>query len=353
MKKVILVTPHMPPTAGGPSIHAKKLLDHFSTAPNPPSQMKGIQISLFNFEKYKKYPSGIRHLLAFFSIFKKSVGKDTILALDGFTVALPSIFVGKILRKKVIIRVGGDFIYEQFLNLKQVDFLNFYKNFNLHKKFFSWKLYLKYLVQKFVLQNADEIIFNTSWQRNIFQQHYKLSPKLYVVENPVEAIESKVYENAKVNDSFLEKVNSQKYIFTSITRDIPYKNLKRLKKVFSEMGENYFLETEQGSRESCLKRISLSRAYICASISDISPNQVQEALSLKIPIIISKYTGITEYIEKQGVAKVVDPFDENDIKNALLEMCDESKYLEYKKNLENFKWPQTWESLFEQYKEIL
>jgi glycosyltransferase involved in cell wall biosynthesis len=340
MKKVLLVTPHLPPTAGGPSIHAKKLMTHFN-------------FPIFNFEKYKRLPSGVRHVFAFFDIFVKVIGKDTILALDGFTVALPSIFVGKILCKKVILRVGGDFVYEQSLYKKEVDLETFYKNFSDYQKLFPKTLYLKYLVQSYVLKNADAIIFNTSWQKDICKDHYKLSSDLYVIENPVEPIDKNIYENANVREEFDLALEKNKNIFTSITRDIPYKNIKRLKKVFDELGEQYHLETQQGSWESCLKRISFSRAYICASLSDISPNQVQEALSLKIPVIISKYTGITQYLQNAGVARVIDPFDEQDIRNAILEMCDDNKYSFYKNNLENFSWPQTWETLYKQYQEIL
>lgn len=332
----------MPPTAGGPATHAKRLVEHFG-------------YRLFNFEKYKKFPSGIRHLFAFIDIFFKSFDNSTILALDGFTVALPSIFVGKLLRKKVILRVGGDFIYENFLYTKEVNFEEFYNNFAACKKIMPIKLYLKYLVQKLIMQNADGIIFNTEWQKNIFAKHYNLKQNLFVVENPVEPIGTRVFDNAVTNNNFENALQDNKFIFTSITRDIPYKNQRRVKEVFEKisMGIVPHFEHKQGTHESCLKRISLSRAYICASISDISPNQVQEAISLKIPVIISKYTGITKILKEAGVARVVDPFDLEDIEQAILEMCDDEKYLKYKNNLEKFVWPQTWNTLFAQYESIL
>lgn len=356
MKKIdiLLATPMMPPTPGGPATHAKKLFDHFGW-------------TLFNFEKYKYYPSGVRHLLAFFEIFKLSKKVDIILALDGFTVALPAVLAGKITGKKVILRVGGDFIYENFLYLKETDFESFYNNFSENKKLMGWKLYIKYLVQKLVLENCYGIVFNTKWQKEIFEKHYNLKEKkLYVIDNPIEPISKEIYENEKLNPEFENAVKEKKFIFTSITRDIPYKNLTRIKKVFSELestgslpygeGRGGALETTQGSWSSCLKRISLSRAYICASISDIAPNQVQEALSLGIPIIISKYTGITAQLAKIGLARVIDPFDEQDIKNAIIEMCDDKIHNQYLINIAKFNKEnnnQTWEKLFRQYEEII
>lgn len=359
MKKNLLATPMMPPTPGGPATHAKKLFDHFGW-------------TLFNFEKYKNYPSGIRHLLALFEILSLSKKTDIVFALDGFTVALPAVLIGRITGKKVILRIGGDFIYENFLYTKETDYESFYKSFNNNKKQMGWKLYFKYLVQKFVTQNCYGIIFNTNWQKEIYERHYNLKEKkLFVIENPIEPISKDIYENEKLSTEFENALKQNKLIFTSITRDIPYKNLTRLRKVFKEIselestsslslgkgwGEGLHLETTQGSWPSCLKRISLSRAYICASISDISPNQVQEALSLGIPIIISKYTGITKELEQKGVARVIDPFDETDIQNAIIDMCNDVIHNQYLINIAKFNKEnnnQTWEKLFDQYQEII
>ncbi len=339
MQKVLLATPHMPPTPGGPSIHAKKLAEHF-------------KFTLFNFEKYKKFPTGLRHIFAFIEIFLKSFGKEKILVLDAFTVALPSIFVGKLLNKEIILRVGGDFVYEQFLYTKEVDFESFYKNFHEYKKVFPKKMYIKYLIQKFVLQNAGKIIFNTEWQKNIFAKHYNLKREnIFVIENPVEEIDKNIFENEKYE-------NNSKYIFTSITRGIPYKNQNRVKLAFKNLQQKQsdkeiYFEDKKGSWENCLKKISVSRAYICASISDIAPNQVLEAVSLKIPIILTKYSGFTNIFEQAGIAKIVNPFSVEEIENAILEMCDEEKYKFYKNNLQKFSWPQNWNSLYAQYEKIL
>jgi glycosyltransferase involved in cell wall biosynthesis len=354
MSNILLATPMMPPTPGGPATHAKKLFDHFGW-------------TLFNFEKYKNFPSGIRHILAFFEIFQLSKRADIIFALDGFTVALPAVLVGRITGKKVILRIGGDFIYENFLHIKEADYESFYRSFNNNKKQMGWKLYFKYLVQKFVTQNCYGIIFNTNWQKKIFEEHYSLKDKkLFVIENPIEPISKEIYENEQLSPEFENAIQENKFIFTSITRDIPYKNLTRLKRVFSKLESTFTspegggwegaLETTQGSWPSCLKRISYSRAYICASISDISPNTVLEALSLGIPVIMTKYCGLTEQLKDTGVVRLVDPFNEQDIQNAIIEMCDDVIYNQYMINIQKFNKEhsnQTWEKLYRQYQEII
>lgn len=233
MSKILIATPMMPPTPGGPATHAKKLYEHFalkSSFEGGAHERKRVaeDVGLFNFEKYKKYPSGIRHLCAFLEFLFTFRKYDLVIALDAFTVALPAVVAGRMIGKKVILRVGGDFVYENFLFTKEVTFEEYYNNFSRCRKLMGRSLYIKYLVQKFVLENCYGIIFNTSWQRDIYLKHYNLPKKVFVVENPVESIPKQIYENEVYE-------NSHRYIFTSITRDIPYKNLTRLKRVFSEL----------------------------------------------------------------------------------------------------------------------
>lgn len=335
MKKILLATPMMPPTPGGPSTHAKKLYDFF-----------GEQSTLFNFEIYKSYPSGVRHMLTFFAFinplstyyFRKF---DAIFALDGFTVALPAVIAGKLLNKKVILRIGGDFIYENFLYTKEVNIIEFYENFYVYKKQMSWGLYVKYLVQKYVLENCCGIIFNTDgWQEQIYKNHYKLPKNIWNISNPSPSPKGR-------GESVLSGVKK----FVAITRDIPYKNISRIKKVCERLGVE--LETKQRSHDEVLKTLSNAYAYINASLSEISPNQVLEATRFQLPIIITKYSGITDYLVKSGVAITVEPTDQKDIEEKIKYLLDDNNYQKIKENYKNFKWSQTWDSMFLEYQKIV
>ena len=139
-----------------------------------------------------------------------------------------------------------------------------------------------------------------------------------------------------------------------------FKNQKKVIEAIElakEQFENIYFENQLGSWDSCLKRISLSRAYICASISDISPNQVLESLSLGIPVIMTKHSGFYELLKDKNVARFIDPFKVEDLRDAIIEMCHDDIYNLYKKSLEEFNqnssWPETWESLFKKYEIII
>ncbi len=263
--------------------------------------------------------------------------------------ALPAVIAGVLLRKKVILRIGGDFIYENFLFKKELNILDFYQNFPSYKKQMGWSLYVKYSVQKFVLENCYGIVFNTDgWQEKIYRTHYRLPKHIWNIPNPVD----------KVEMSRLDRVNlsseNKKKIFVAITRDIPYKNISRLKRVFGELNnQDIILETKQRSHAEVLDTLANAFAYLNVSHSEISPNQVLEAVQFQLPIIITKYSGITDYLVNSGVAVAVEPTNEQDIKEKIKYILNLENYQRIKDAYKNFIWPQTWNSLFKQYESIV
>lgn len=346
-KKFLIATPMLPPTAGGPATHAKKLSEFFG------AKNDQYLIKLFNFESLNKLPTGIRHFFAFIKIFFNSIGTKVVFAFDGFTVALPSVLVGKILNKKVILRIGGDLVHEQFVESNLVSMDTFYEKLKSKEVVLDKKLGFKLKVQKYIYANAYGIIFTTEWQKNIYQKFYVLPKNIWVINNPIEKINQDVYKNIPYE-------KKSELTFTSITRPVAFKNQTKVKDAINFAKEKFpqiYFESELGSWESCLKRISVSRAYICGSISDISPNQVLESLSLDVPVIMTKNSGFYDLLKDKNIVRFVDPFDVQDIKNAIEEMCDENVWQIYKQHtqmfLEKNLWPETWDSLFVKYERII
>ena len=331
----------LPPTLGGPGIHAKKLYEYFSAGHNHASD-------IFVFEKLNKYGAGIRHAIAFFQILTKSRGAEIILALDGFSVALPAILVGAMTRKKVMLRIGGDLVHEQYVEQSPVDMESFYKNLQEKKLQLSKKLRIKLYVQEYIIKNADGIIFTSNWQKNIYSSFYSLPKNTWVVQNPVE------YEEVSLEKQ--EESSKSEKIFLSASRDVEFKNIKTLKKAFAEVARlrtDILLDTNISSREELLKRMLNARCYVNVSLSDISPNTVLDAIALRLPIILTKNTGLYETLKDSGVCRFIDPFNQADIESAIIEMCDEQIWSSYEQASRSFRWPQTWETLFLEYEKAL
>jgi len=172
--RILIATGITFPEVGGPSKYAKNLAEEF--------EKNGFKVKLLSYNFERKLPPGIRHLFYFFRIFLRSFFSNLIIGLDIFSTGFPAVLSAKILKKKIILRVGGDFLWETYVektgNLITVE--DFYKN----KPKLPFKFKLIAFLQKWTLKNASALAFNTQWQRNFLIEIYNLNPqRTFVIEN--------------------------------------------------------------------------------------------------------------------------------------------------------------------------
>ena len=103
--RVLVATPLYPPDIGGPATYTTLLegrLPH-----------EGIEVTVHIFTKVKKYPTGIRHLVYFWQLFRAAKQCDLVYALDPFSVGLPARVAAFLRHKPCVVKVVGDFAWEQ------------------------------------------------------------------------------------------------------------------------------------------------------------------------------------------------------------------------------------------------
>ena len=83
MAKILITTGIYPPKIGGPAQYAKNLKLAFE------SQGNTIAVKTYNLENY--LPTGFRHAYFFLKIIPKILSSDWVLALDTFSVGLPTV----------------------------------------------------------------------------------------------------------------------------------------------------------------------------------------------------------------------------------------------------------------------
>lgn len=329
--KILIATGIYPPDIGGPAIYAKKLNEEFNKA--------GHETSLLCYNKEKKMPTGIRHLWFFFRVLKGLPHCDLVLALDTFSVGLPAILAAKILKKKCFLRVGGDFLWESYVEEKQtpVTLSAFYNNFPK----LNFKLNLIYILSKYILKNSQAVIFNSDWLRKIFIGHYKLEEsRCLVVEN---------YFGEKIISSGFKKKN---YLWTG--RDIYLKNLNILKQAFTEAKKitpEIILDLYTNlKQEELLEKIQDCYAVILPSLSDVAPNFIIDAFRLGKPFIMTKESGYYELFKDVGL--FANPLDIEDLKNKILFLAREDNYFEYQNKVNNFRIERGWPLVAQEFLKI-
>lgn len=329
--KILIATGIYPPDIGGPAQYAKHLAEEFSR------QGHKVKVAAYNFEK--KLPVGIRHCFYFLKIIPAVLKTDLIIALDMFSVGLPAVLAAKIFGKKTIIRVGGDFLWETYV--EKTGNLITLKDFYFQKPKLPLKHKFIALFQKFALRNAGVLAFNTSWQKELFQDVYDLDAlKTFVIEN---------YYGEKS-----EGVEPKEKNFLFGGRRIKFKNLKILQKIFEEFeGESGEIKLEiinNLSHGDLLEKIKHSYALIVPSISDFAPNFIIEGLIANRPFILTKNCGLTDKLRDIGI--FIDPFSKDDIKSKILFLADGKNYLEYKNRIKSFNFTHFWHEIASEFLDI-
>lgn len=335
--RILIATGIFPPDVGGPAIYAKNLADEFAG--------RGYEVKVLAYRLERKLPIGIRHFFYFLRVVLNMWKTDLIIALDIFSVGLPAVLAGKIFSKKTILRVGGDFLWETYVEatgdlIKLTDFYKKQPAFPLKFKIISF-------LQKFVLKNASALAFNTNWQKDFFQKYYNLdAKKTFVVENfyPV--------KNKISDGTGGEKLNEKVFIW--IGRKVKLKNLEILERAFAKAKKTRLdieLEiSENIPHEELIEKMEKSYAVILPSISDVAPNFVIEAIGLNKPFILTKETGLFGKLKDIGI--FIDPFDEEDIKEKILFLSENGNYKEYQKKVSGFNFTHSWREIADEFLKI-
>ena len=330
--KITIATGVYPPEIGGPSEYARELFSVLTA--------KGHDVKVVTYGNLKKFLTGFRHILYFFRLVMQAYNTKYIITLDTFSTGLPAVLFSKLFRKKIVIRVGGDFLWESYVNrTHQMIFMSeFYKE----KRKYSLKEKIIFHLTRFVFRNSNALVFNTDWQRKIMMEPYCLDiEKTYVIENaylPVEVVD-----------------NSQSYpkIFLSPTRDSYVKNKKRLKEAFDLIKTKHhdiILDTEIVTHQEMVGKISKSYVVLATSLSDVSPNLVSYALESSIPVIITNDTGMKDRLK--GMAIFVDPLSTEDITLAIEKMLNSEIYQSLRNNIINSTYRHSWNEIAQEFLDL-
>lgn len=329
--KILIATGIYPPDIGGPAQYVKNIEEVWK------DQVHNVKVASFRFEK--KLPTGIRHIWYFFRLLFDMVGSDMIIAMDTFSAGVPAVIAAKILRKKIIVRTGGDFLWEAYVERAGdlVLLRNFYKTC---MKKLSRKERVIFRLTRYMLAHSNGVVFSTAWQREIFTSAYGLdSEKTHIVEN---------YYGKKEESS--EPVAKN---FVASARPLKWKNAKHLREAFAlakEENGDLKLEEKNCVFEEFMRKIAHCYAVILVSLGDISPNMILDAVRHNKPFILTKETGL--YDKLKGVGLFVDPEDANDIKEKILFLADDENYRVTVDKVSAFTFTHSWQDICDELMEI-
>lgn len=158
--KITIATGLYPPEIGGPATYAAMLESELPA--------HGFKINTVPFGWVRKYPKIIRHAVFAWKLWSESKNTEAIYALDSISVGVPALFIAKIRRVPFLVRLGGDYSWEQGrMRFGITDTLD---DFLTKKTTWPWQVKLLAWVQTYIVSRAQRVVVPSKYLKSVVEK---------------------------------------------------------------------------------------------------------------------------------------------------------------------------------------
>ncbi len=287
----------------------------------------GHSVEVVPFAPSRKYPKVIRHINYFFRILKALQKNDLVFAQDVLSVGLPSLIAAAVLNKPLVVRVPGDYAWEQSSQRYGVkDSIDEFQN-----KKYSWQVELLRSLQKCVVRHAKQVVTPSDYFNRLVCGWGVKPEKVTTIYNGV----SFDFEIAPI-------AKSSNPMIVSVGRLVPWKGFATLIKIMKDLPQWHLVIIGSGpdkdilqtliDKENLSNRVRLlgsrkrSEVLDWCGVADVFvlnthfesfSYQIVEAMSVGVPVISTNIGSIPELIESGREGLLFNPDDVVGMKNAI------------------------------------
>lgn len=171
--KILIATGVYPPDIGGPATYSKLLVDKLPG--------RGVDATAFSFGNVRRVPKIFRHFIYTLRLLWHGRAADIIFAQDTFSVGLPAMIVSFILGKTFLLRIPGDYAWEQSNRFGVHDSMQEFQN-----KRYGFRIESMRRVQRLVANQADKVIVPSRSFTQIVRSWVKNPEKIIAIYNGVD-----------------------------------------------------------------------------------------------------------------------------------------------------------------------
>lgn len=323
--KILVTTPLLPPEIGGPATYTPEMVQRLKTnheitvlafADNP--EPLGVPLHTIA----KKQNIALRMTKFFYKTFRLGLLNDLIYAQNAMSAGLPSVIIGKIIKKPVVVKFVGDAAWENaFREGKTKKLLEEF----LKKPDAGSLISIRQKIQHFVFKKSKAIVVPSEYLKRLLTVYYHLPEnKIFTIYNAAEENKTNNERNPKPNQ-----------ILTT-GRLVPWKNVdeiilavKILSKEISDIklviaGEGPELENLKNLAENLSVKDKViftgkvprtetrnlrnqSEIFILNSTYEGLPHTVLSSFSASIPVIATNIPGTNEAVYDGETGLLVPP----------------------------------------------
>jgi glycosyltransferase involved in cell wall biosynthesis len=330
--RLLIATPLYPPETGGPATYVRALERGLPE--------HGDTVEVVKFGEVRHLPRIIRHLRYFFRILRAGMKADMILALDPVSVGLPAALAAGLLRKPFVVKVVGDYAWEQGVQRAAMDAT--LDEFVLMDRVPLLVSILR-TVQKFVARSARVIIVPSVYLKSI------------VITWGIEPARIEVIPNAvSVDTARLGMYDLPPHAIVTSGRLVPWKGMRGLIDALALVRNDVpdatlviigdgperanleayaektvpdavrFLGTR--TRMETLGYVKAAHAYVLNSTYEGLSHALIEALLLRKPIITTAVGGNPELIRDAENGVIVGSGDTPELARAIVRVLTDKEF---------------------------
>jgi len=309
MMKLVIATPLYPPEIGGPATYAKLLVDGLPGKGMDSTGSPQVEVELVKFNDVRHLPKIIRHYAYYRRVLAAARNADIVLALDPVSVGLPAMRAAMKARKPFVVKIVGDYAWEQgrqrFGVTQMLD--EFVKTKHVP---FSVRVFRR--IQARVARSATRVIVPSNYLKNIVAAWGIQPKKIEVIYNAmshetpgtvpksVKKLSRPLVVTAgrlvpwKHMDGVIDAVAQTSLISLAIVGDGPER--AALARRASEKLSGRATFTGMLSHKDTLAVVKSADVFVLNSSYEGLSHQLIEALALGVPIIATDVGGNPEVI---------------------------------------------------------
>lgn len=338
--KVLLATGLYPPEIGGPATYAKMLEEQLS--------QHGFLLEVLPYGEVRQLPKLIRHFAFAKRLFALAKEADVIYALDPVSVGLPAWLVSVLRRKPLMLRLGGDYAWEQ--GQQRFGLTASLDAYTANHRRAPLPVRLLAAVQSFVARRAVRVIVPSQYLKSIVSTWGVEEQRLVVIYS---ALFPLVVEESKTD--LRKQFSFNNFVIISIGRLVPWKGFAALIDVIAALrkeGKDVSLVIAgDGPDEGALKEriqqlklenqvrmvgrlskdalgatIKAADAFVLNTGYEGLSHQVLEVMDLNVPVVTTNIGGNPEII-RDGVTGLLVSYNDKEALSAAISRLYEHEQL--------------------------
>lgn len=330
--RLLIATPLYPPESGGPATYTALLERYLPT--------HDLQVKVVPFGPVRRFPTGIRHLIYLKTILRHGRHNDLILALDPVSTGLPALLAARILRKPFVVKVVGDFAWEQ--GTQRFGITAPLDKF-VHQKLVSLPVTLLRAVQTHVAKSARAVIVPSAYLKGIVSAWGVPADKIHIIHNAIE-----------LPSEFSSSVMLSPSTIVTAGRLVPWKGVRELIEalplvraqipmasltVIGDGPERHALEARSQEiapdavqflgaqpHDAALAVMRDASVFVLNSTYEGLSHVLIEALLLGLPIVTTRVGGNVELIVEGKNGLLVSPGDTEQLADAIIRVLGDPVY---------------------------